>query len=331
MHRLMIKTHSITGLNYLCVTTRKNWEEYPGSGVYWNKHLKKHGSFFTTELIYETEDFLEFCKVCIDISVTLNIVLSEEFANLIPEDGGSGRENFKLFWDYATKERKREIYDQRVKTRKWYSHSEETKKKISLKSIERWDTFTLLERREMTELMRLSSKDFYANKDTIEYLECTQRQSKNMKNFWANMTEDHYREYCKKISDGRLNMPEDTKKLRAIRVGESFKKSSKRKKFVEDMKIKRLGINNPASKPVKWMGEIMPIMEFTKLCKKNKYSKEFIENAFLLRDDCEYLFDQTPKKYPAVTCPHCGQTSDENKKPSSFKRWHFDNCKGKKT
>ena len=48
---LCIKTHAITGLKYFCKTTKKGYNSYPGSGLYWRRHLKEHGWSFTTELL----------------------------------------------------------------------------------------------------------------------------------------------------------------------------------------------------------------------------------------------------------------------------------------
>ena len=55
MFRLMFKQHNVTGLNYLCVTQKEKYVEYPGSGVYWQKHLKKHGVDITTHVLYESK------------------------------------------------------------------------------------------------------------------------------------------------------------------------------------------------------------------------------------------------------------------------------------
>ena len=41
---LMIKKHKITGLKYLCKTTGKDPIKYLGSGTYWKRHLKEHGT-----------------------------------------------------------------------------------------------------------------------------------------------------------------------------------------------------------------------------------------------------------------------------------------------
>jgi hypothetical protein len=83
----MIKTHTVTGLKYLCQTKRTDYNTYSGSGVYWQKHLKKHGYTFTTELIAECNSLHELKERGTYFSNLWNIVESDEWANLIIEDG----------------------------------------------------------------------------------------------------------------------------------------------------------------------------------------------------------------------------------------------------
>jgi hypothetical protein len=90
MHKLLIKTHNVTGLKYLCYTQRENHNNYNGSGKYWRDHLKKHGKNISTELIFQSEDYSEFVKKAIEFSDKFNVVESEEWANLIIERGEGG-------------------------------------------------------------------------------------------------------------------------------------------------------------------------------------------------------------------------------------------------
>lgn len=53
----MLKTCVATGLQYLCITKRRNWRLYTGSGVYWKRHLKAHGGKFNTTLLFESDDY----------------------------------------------------------------------------------------------------------------------------------------------------------------------------------------------------------------------------------------------------------------------------------
>ena len=89
-HKLMIKTHTKTGLKYLCYTQKKNHETYTGSGKYWLQHLLDYGFIFTTELLLETNSYKEFKKLAIELSHEYNIVESDSWANLRIEQGDGG-------------------------------------------------------------------------------------------------------------------------------------------------------------------------------------------------------------------------------------------------
>jgi hypothetical protein len=91
MHRLMIKTHSKTGLKYLCYTQREDYLTYGGSGKYWVRHCAEHGwEFVLTEVLFETDDYEAFRNKAIEISKQLKIVESPEWANLRAEEGTGG-------------------------------------------------------------------------------------------------------------------------------------------------------------------------------------------------------------------------------------------------
>ena len=87
----MVKTHRNTGLKYFCKTTRPDPYNYPGSGTYWRRHLKKHGWFIDTEIIAEFEnDDPRLSEFALKFSEIHNVVKSDEWANLIPENGLDG-------------------------------------------------------------------------------------------------------------------------------------------------------------------------------------------------------------------------------------------------
>lgn len=100
MHKLMIKTHTITGLKYLCYTrkTGLEYDQYIGSGIGWLKHLDENGIHIHTELIYESEDHNEFVTYARAKSIELNIVDSIEWANLKLEEGDGGDTVSNKMW-----------------------------------------------------------------------------------------------------------------------------------------------------------------------------------------------------------------------------------------
>ena len=83
----MVKTHSKTGLKYLCQTKRTDYEKYLGSGLDWKKHLKEHGNEVETLLLKECLDDEELRRWGKYYSDLWNVVESKEWANKIPELG----------------------------------------------------------------------------------------------------------------------------------------------------------------------------------------------------------------------------------------------------
>ena len=87
---LLLKTHNITGLKYLCYTSQKNPFKYPGSGKRWKLHIKKHGRDINTEILGTFIKKENLIKEGIKYSKKWNVVDSDEFANLRDEEGDGG-------------------------------------------------------------------------------------------------------------------------------------------------------------------------------------------------------------------------------------------------
>ena len=100
---LYIKTHNVTGLKYFGKTTNSDPYLYPGSGIYWSRHLKLHGNNVTTE-IYGSYTTLESLEAdAIKFSIDNNIVKSDEWANLVYENGHSGGDTAISFTEESRK------------------------------------------------------------------------------------------------------------------------------------------------------------------------------------------------------------------------------------
>ena len=84
------KTHKVTGLKYLGTTNSKNPYRYKGSGTYWRRHCDKHGYDIDTEILFETDSKEELKSKGLYYSKLWNVVESEEWANLKPEEGNGG-------------------------------------------------------------------------------------------------------------------------------------------------------------------------------------------------------------------------------------------------
>lgn len=97
VHVLMIKTHTVTGLKYLCKSSYKpgtktvqDCIDYLGSGKRWLNHLKVHGKTIKTDIIQISRDIDHFRKTAFDLSLWFDIVKSDDWANLTEEKGDGG-------------------------------------------------------------------------------------------------------------------------------------------------------------------------------------------------------------------------------------------------
>lgn len=87
---LYIKQHNKTGLKYFGKTTRTDPMQYLGSGLYWQKHLKKHGNDISTIWCQRFENRDELVSYALLFSKEHSIVESKEWANLMDENGING-------------------------------------------------------------------------------------------------------------------------------------------------------------------------------------------------------------------------------------------------
>lgn len=90
MFYLYVKTHNITGLQYLGQTSSADPFAYKGSGTYWKRHLRKHGADITTRILLITEDKDELRSTGEFFSRLWNIVSDKGWANLKEESGDGG-------------------------------------------------------------------------------------------------------------------------------------------------------------------------------------------------------------------------------------------------
>jgi len=90
IYYLYVKTHRITGLNYLGYTSRKNPHKYPGSGTRWNLHLKKHGYVYDTKILNRCISKSAIRAWGLFYSRLWSVVDSKKWANLKEENGDGG-------------------------------------------------------------------------------------------------------------------------------------------------------------------------------------------------------------------------------------------------
>jgi hypothetical protein len=119
---LYVKTHNKTGLKYFG-KTKHDPHKYKGSGLYWLRHIKEHGYDVSTEIIGFYTDKQE-CKGAATLFSTVNqIVESDNWANLIDENGLDGG---ATKFGPLSEETKRKISSSHL----GITHTDETKQKI---------------------------------------------------------------------------------------------------------------------------------------------------------------------------------------------------------
>lgn len=90
---LYIKQHAITGKCYFGKTTRADPVKYLGSGKHWKAHIKIHGKEHVETLWHKLfTDQAECTRIALLFSEQQDIVKSDRWLNLMPENGLDGGE-----------------------------------------------------------------------------------------------------------------------------------------------------------------------------------------------------------------------------------------------
>ena len=105
---LYIKQHSETGKLYFGKTSRKNVEQYTGSGIHWGRHISLHGKDKVVTLWYCLyTDIYTLVNTAIAMSELMDITESDNWLNFKPESGLDGG-SFKGFNGWAGKKHSEE-------------------------------------------------------------------------------------------------------------------------------------------------------------------------------------------------------------------------------
>lgn len=155
LYYLMLKTHNITKLKYLCFHygTRKSCYTYNGSGFYWRAHLSKHGIDITTDILLESSNKDEISARGIQLSKEWDIVKSDKYANLTIEDAQTTAEPL-----HRPEVRKKRLRSMRDRIRKYgLTEKEKRSKEKSVKAMQQAD---VRERAATTLRSRLASGHF---------------------------------------------------------------------------------------------------------------------------------------------------------------------------
>lgn len=126
---LYVKTHNKTDLKYLGKTNQKDYHSYTGSGVYWIRHLDKHGYDYSTEILLETENKEELKETGLFFSRLFNIVKSKEWANLQEEKGDGVSSEYAIQENYRRLEKGTHPFCDPLHNQKTNNKRQETKRK----------------------------------------------------------------------------------------------------------------------------------------------------------------------------------------------------------
>lgn len=257
MFKLMIKTHKITGLKYLCITKRENYKKYLGSGTYWKNHLEKHGYYIETKLIFATEDYKIFVDKCNHYSMLYNVVFSKEWANLVPETGynnNDGLPNVVLFWMYADEETKREIIKRRNASIKENHYSKKEKADeiyeiIGAKVSKWWEN---MDEKTKTHILSNLWEGQRKWRSTLSEEEKRLIYERSIGQWTRNAT---FEQLSERNRRARLNTSPESKERRKKKI-QANHATGKYKHIWEKMSKERQGANNPAAKKVEIEGKI---------------------------------------------------------------------------
>jgi hypothetical protein len=251
MFKLMIKTHNVTGLKYLCITKREKCEEYLGSGTYWLKHLEKYGNSINTEILFQSDDYEVFVDKCNYYSMLYDVVSSEEWANLVPETGynnNDGLPNVVLFWLYADDETKQEIIHKRNVSIKnnHFSKKEDADaiyQVISAKLSSWWENMPENNKN------KILSNLWEGQRKWRETLSDDDKKIIYERSLGQWIRNASFEELSEKNRTARLNTSLESKERRKIKL-QALHATGKYNDSWKKMSQERLGADNPAAKKV---------------------------------------------------------------------------------
>jgi ribosomal protein S27AE len=309
-YKLMLKTHWETGIHYLCITKRKNFRKYTGSGVRWKILLKSHPSPVFTCLLFSSDDIDEFNAICIEHNNLFNIPNNQNFANLVPEYGYTGNQgNLPMWWETAS----------------------DIDKDITRKKITTSRKVTCLEKYGKSHVMdiaRLGLLDYYIKHNVKSAMHIPEVAEKCKLSRESTMMEKY----------GVINnmqVPEISNRCRISREATMMEKYG----VVHSLQIPGLGkkvkISREATMMEKYGVPNASLVPEIAAKRGLKISETFKNKSNVKCEFCDHesksvLNHQNYCKYnpnklirQKYECPNCGGFFDK----LNLNRWHLDNCK----
>lgn len=349
---LYIKQHKITGLKYFGKTI-KNPLQYHGSGTRWKAHVQYHGKEHIETVWYQLFEDIEECRnYALKFSIDNNIVESNEWANLIPEDG---------LW--ISPETRKKMGEKSIGNtyRRGKTHTTEANEKNRIAHTGKKQSQETIDKR------RESSAGYITTEDTKEKIRKTltgvkHTEERKKKNSESNMGREspmkgksHTEEANEKNRQahiGKKDTPEAIANKRASQLDPVTRENNRQKhlgkKHTDEARaaISAAGIGRECTEETREKLRIINTGKKMSAESNAKNSASRMGKGTGKRDTCEcphcgviggvgmmkrYHFDNclnNPDRvesidYIDVTCPHCGKTG----RGVAMKRWHFDNCR----
>lgn len=127
IYYLYVKTHSITGLQYLGYTKNSDPHKYTGSGTLWLNHLNKHGYLYQTKILQRCVSKNAIKTWGMFYSTLWSVSKSKKWANLKDECGDGGAcygEHNGMFGKTHTDKVKKKLSQKAISTFKGKSYTE---------------------------------------------------------------------------------------------------------------------------------------------------------------------------------------------------------------
>lgn len=193
IYYLMVKTHNITGLKYLCQTKNKNPHKYLGSGLEWIDHLKKYGKNVRTEVLLETTDKQllnntgRYYSTYYKITTAVDNYGNRIWANAIPETGGgpgftsldTSEYSKKLWSDPSYIEKMKNVHSElwrdQSRRQKQKIITTESQNRIEVKEKHRFNTTLLWENAEYRKAQIDKLIERWSNVEFKEFMSKIQR------------------------------------------------------------------------------------------------------------------------------------------------------------
>lgn len=314
-YKLMLKHHWETGISYLCITKRKDWNNYKGSGSRWLSLLKSRPSKIWTSLLYTTDCKEELAEQCLYYTLLFDIPNNKDFANVVPELGYEGNQgNLNSWWGFSSEEEKQTVIEKRKSSTKTTCN-------------ERYGYDYILQVPEIREAIKNTCLIKYGKESVLQVPEiiskCRESNKKTLLEKYGVLNIMKIPEVSNKAKEGRektLLEKHGVKYPLQIEGKANIVKNKREKTLLEKYGVPNISMVEEHRKSV---GKLISASL------KNRHPKEcsFCSGKYIniATHESSCKLNPNRQQIAELVCPNCNKIVDFR----NAKRWHFDNCKMK--